>query len=67
VWRFLLVLTLIDPHLQLRGTGDLIFTLLGIVATGLDQRGMFNERRGLPAFMIGTPRPVPQPAGAAAP
>jgi hypothetical protein len=58
VWRFLLVLTLIDPHLQLRGTGDLIFTLLGIVATGLDQRGLANERHGLPSFMIGRPRAV---------
>jgi hypothetical protein len=67
VWRFLLVLTLIDPHLQLRGTGDLIFTLLGIVATGLDQRGLVNERRGLPSFMIGTPRPAPRPAAAPAP
>ncbi|MDT7561679.1 MAG: hypothetical protein QOC83_6422 [Pseudonocardiales bacterium] len=58
VWRFLLVLTLIDPHLQLRGTGDLIFTLLAIVATGLDQRGLANERHGLPSFMIGRPRAV---------
>jgi hypothetical protein len=40
VWRFLLVLTLIDPHLQQRGGGDLIFTLLAIVVTGLDQRGI---------------------------
>ena len=55
VWRFLLLLTLIDPHLQQRGTGDLIFTLLGIVATGLDQRGMVGET-GLPRFMIGKAR-----------
>jgi len=61
VWRFLLVLTLIDPHLQLRGTGDLIFTLLAIVATGLDQRGLAYERRGLPSFMIGKPDAVPRP------
>ena len=67
VWRFLLVLTLIDPHLQLRGTGDLIFTLLGIVATGLDQRGLYSERRGLPSFMIGTPRPAPSAVAAPAP
>ncbi|HEV7787406.1 MAG TPA: hypothetical protein VGP05_00215 [Pseudonocardia sp.] len=65
VWRFLLVLTLIDPHLQLRGTGDLIFTLLGIVATGLDQRGLANERHGLPSFMIGRPRAVEPVAPAA--
>jgi hypothetical protein len=64
VWRFLLVLTLIDPHLQLRGTGDLIFTLMGIVATGLDQRGLANERRGLPSFMIGKPRPAGDPVNA---
>ena len=31
VWWFLLVLTILDPHLTLRGTGDLIFVLLGIV------------------------------------
>ena len=30
VWWFLLVLTILDPHLTLRGTGDLIFVLLGI-------------------------------------
>jgi hypothetical protein len=40
VWRFLLVVTIIDPHLQLRGTGDLIFTLLAITVTGLHQRGI---------------------------
>jgi hypothetical protein len=57
---------LIDPHLQLRGTGDLIFTLLGIVATGLDQRGLANERRGLPSFMIGRPRAVEPAVPAAA-
>jgi hypothetical protein len=56
VWRFLLVLTLIDPHLQLRGTGDLIFTLLAVSVSGLDQRGIITERRGLPSFMVGTPR-----------
>jgi hypothetical protein len=38
VWLFLLVLTLIDPHLQLRGTGDLIFTLLAITVGGIDAR-----------------------------
>lgn len=36
VWLFLLVLTVIDPHLQLRGTGELIFTLLAITVGGID-------------------------------
>lgn len=55
VWRFLLVLTLIDPHLQQRGGGDLIFVLLGIVVTGLDQRGVSFDR-----FL--PPRPEPRAA-----
>lgn len=38
VWLFLLVLTLIDPHLQPRGTGDLIFTLMAITVGGIDAR-----------------------------
>ncbi|GAA5168588.1 hypothetical protein GCM10023321_62900 [Pseudonocardia eucalypti] len=46
VWRFLLILTVIDPHLQLRGTGDLIFTLLGVTATGLLARE--DSRRATP-------------------
>jgi hypothetical protein len=53
VWRFLLVLTLIDPHLQQRGGGDLIFVLLGVAVTGLDVRGLVDPPRGLPSFMIG--------------
>jgi hypothetical protein len=54
VWRFLLIVTLIDPHLQLRGTGDLIFTLLAITVTGLDQRGLSNDRHN-PALGYGYP------------
>ncbi|WP_211261510.1 hypothetical protein [Pseudonocardia acaciae] len=46
VWRFLLVLTIIDPHLQQRGGGDLIFTLLAIVVTGLDLRGIGRDPAG---------------------
>jgi hypothetical protein len=34
----LLVLTLIDRHLQPRGTGNLIFTLLAITVGGIDAR-----------------------------
>lgn len=67
VWRFLLVLTLIDPHLQLRGTGDLVFTLLGIVVTGLDQRGLVNERGGPPSFIIGQQRAVDRRANSPVP
>lgn len=32
-WGFLLIITVLDPHLTLRGTGDLFFTLMAI-ATG---------------------------------
>jgi hypothetical protein len=38
VWLFVLVLTLIDPHLEQRGSGDLIFTLLAITVGGIDAR-----------------------------
>jgi hypothetical protein len=31
-WWFMLILTVLDPHLTLRGTGDLLFMLIGITA-----------------------------------
>jgi hypothetical protein len=34
-WSMILVLSIIDPHLFLRGTGDLLFVLLGVVTGGL--------------------------------
>jgi hypothetical protein len=74
VWRYLLILTVIDPHLQLRGTGDLIFTLLGITVTGLYARGInvrypgFFARPGDPDFDPHAPRGLRRrPAPAAVP
>jgi hypothetical protein len=34
-WWFVLILTILDPHLTLRGTGDLLFTLMAITTGGL--------------------------------
>jgi hypothetical protein len=31
-WWFVLILTVLDPHLTLRGTGDVLFMLIGITA-----------------------------------
>jgi hypothetical protein len=31
-WWFVLILTVLDPHLTLRGTGDLLFMLIGVTA-----------------------------------
>jgi hypothetical protein len=38
-WWFVLILTVLDPHLTLRGTGDLLFMLIGITA------GRFSVQR----------------------
>jgi hypothetical protein len=38
-WWFVLILTVLDPHLTLRGTGDLLFLLIGITA------GRFSVQR----------------------
>lgn len=34
-WGFVLVVTILDPHLTYRGTGDLIFTLMAITTGSL--------------------------------
>ncbi len=34
-WWFVLLLTVIDPHLTLRGTGDVLFMLMGVTTGGL--------------------------------
>jgi hypothetical protein len=34
-WWFVLILTILDPHLTLRGSGDVLFMLMGITTGGL--------------------------------
>lgn len=43
VWWMVIFLTVLDPHLYMRGGGDLLFTLLGIIGIFLADKGIRDD------------------------
>lgn len=43
LWWVVLIMSVTDPHLSMRGPGDLLFVLLGITLTGLTEREIHDH------------------------